>query len=46
MTNPSDQATVFAIRASDGIHGTLVMSNSAEHNQNVGLIQKIPYHKK
>ncbi|MCR9264990.1 MAG: phosphoribosylpyrophosphate synthetase [Flavobacteriaceae bacterium] len=46
MTNPSDQATVFAIRASDGIHGTLVMSNSAEHNQNVDLIQKIPYHKK
>ncbi|MDC6361322.1 MULTISPECIES: phosphoribosylpyrophosphate synthetase [Flavobacteriaceae] len=42
MTNPSDQATVFAIKANDGVLGTMVMSNSAEHNQNVDLIQKIP----
>lgn len=46
MTNPSDQATVFAIKAHDGTHGTLVMSNSAEHNQNVDLIQKIPCQEK
>ncbi|RYC51077.1 phosphoribosylpyrophosphate synthetase [Flagellimonas olearia] len=46
MTNPSDQATVFAIRAKDGTHGTLVMSNSADHNQNVDLIQKIPCQEK
>ncbi len=42
MTNPSDQATVFAIKANDGVLGTLIMSNSTEHNQNVDLIQKIP----
>lgn len=42
MTNPSDQATVFALEASDGTKGTLVMSYSAEHGQNVDLITQIP----
>ncbi|WP_375323683.1 phosphoribosylpyrophosphate synthetase [Flagellimonas sp. GZD32] len=41
-TNPSDDATVFAIEASDGTKGTLVMSYSAEHAQNVDLIRQIP----
>ncbi len=45
MTNPSDQATVFTIEAKDGIKGTLVMSYSAEHDQNVELIKQIPYQK-
>lgn len=41
-TDPQDDAIVFAIEANDGIKGTLVMSYSAEHNQNVELIKKIP----
>lgn len=45
MTNPGDQSTVFAIEASDGTKGTLVMSYSAEHGQNVELIRQIPSHK-
>lgn len=42
MTNPSDQTTVFALEAYDGTKGTLVMSYSAEHGQNVDLITQIP----
>ncbi len=42
MTNPEDQATVFTIEATEGTKGTLVMSYSAEHNQNEELIKKIP----
>ncbi|MBO0322701.1 phosphoribosylpyrophosphate synthetase [Muricauda sp. CAU 1633] len=42
MTNPNDQSTVFAIEAKDGTKGTLVMSYSAEHSQNVELIRQIP----
>ncbi|MFC4218609.1 phosphoribosylpyrophosphate synthetase [Flagellimonas marina] len=42
MTNPGDQATVLAIEANDGTKGTLVMSYSAEHGQNVELIRQIP----
>ena len=42
MTNPDDQATVFALEANDGTKGTLVMSYSAEHSQNVELIRLIP----
>ena len=45
MTNPGDQSTVFAIEANDGTKGTLVMSNSAEHSQNVELIRQIPCQK-
>lgn len=41
-TNPGDQALVFAIEANDGTKGTLIMTYSAEHNQNVELIKKIP----
>lgn len=40
-TNPQDETEVFAIKANDGIKGTLVMSYSAEHNQNTDLIRKI-----
>lgn len=43
MTNPADESIVFAITASDGTKGTLVMSYSAEHFQNVELIKRIPY---
>ncbi|KAB5489976.1 MULTISPECIES: phosphoribosylpyrophosphate synthetase [Flagellimonas] len=45
MTNPEDQATVFTIEATDGTKGTMVMSYSAEHNQNEELIKKIPFTK-
>ncbi len=45
MTNPGDQTTVFAIEANDGTKGTLVMSYSAEHSQNVELIRQIPNQK-
>lgn len=41
MTDPQDQSTLFAIEAKDGVKGTLVMSNSASHNHNLDLIQKI-----
>lgn len=42
MTDPQDDAIVFAIVASDGLKGTLVMSYSANHGQNVELISQIP----
>ena len=43
MTDPNDQAVVFALEALDGTKGTLVMSYSAEHGQNEELIKKIPF---
>jgi hypothetical protein len=42
QTNPQDSTAVFALEADDGSRGTLVMSYSAKHNQNVDLIRKIP----
>ena len=42
MTNPQDDSVVFAIEANDGVKGTLVMSYSSKHNQNVELIKDIP----
>ncbi|WP_242156835.1 phosphoribosylpyrophosphate synthetase [Aestuariivivens sediminis] len=42
MTNPQDDTIVFAIEANDGTKGTLVMSYSSKHDQNVELIKKIP----
>ncbi|MFT6443751.1 MAG: hypothetical protein ACJASQ_000099 [Crocinitomicaceae bacterium] len=41
MGSPEDETELFAIVANDGTKGTLVMSYSAEHNQNVELIKKI-----
>lgn len=41
MTNPEDEVELFAIVANDGTKGTLVMSYSAEHNQNIELIKQI-----
>ena len=41
MTNPADATEVFAIVANDGLKGTLVMSYSAVHFQNVELIKRI-----
>ena len=41
MTDPEDQVELFAIIADDGLKGTLVMSYSAEHFQNVELIKQI-----
>ncbi|WP_163717295.1 phosphoribosylpyrophosphate synthetase [Mangrovibacterium lignilyticum] len=41
MTDPQDDAIVFAIEATDGLKGTLVMSYSASHGQNVDLISQI-----
>ena len=40
-TNPEDDMELFAIVADDGLKGTLVMSYSAEHFQNVDLIRQI-----
>ena len=45
MTNPQDDNVVFAIEANDGNKGTLVMSFSSEHDQNVELIKQIPKEK-
>ncbi len=42
MTNPQDDSIVFGIEANDGVKGTLVMSYSSKHNQNVDLIKQIP----
>jgi len=41
MDSPEDETELFAIIANDGTKGTLVMSYSAQHNQNIGLIKKI-----
>jgi len=41
MTNPDDESELFAIVAIDGTKGTLVMSYSAKHSQNVALIKLI-----
>ncbi len=42
MTDPQDETVVFAIQAQDGNKGTLVMSYSAQHDQNTELIRRIP----
>ncbi len=41
MTNPSDDVEVFAIEATDGTKGMIVMSYSSEHSQNTDLIKQI-----
>ncbi len=41
MDSPEDETELFAIIANDGTKGTLVMSYSAQHNQNVELIKQI-----
>jgi len=41
MTNPEDETELFAIVANDGTKGTLVMSYSAQHFQNIDLIKQI-----
>jgi hypothetical protein len=41
MTNPGDDTAVFAIVATDGLKGTLVMSYGASHSHNVELIRQI-----
>ncbi|MDN3203401.1 phosphoribosylpyrophosphate synthetase [Algoriphagus sediminis] len=46
MSNPQDDAVVFALEANDGAKGTLIMSHSSKHSQNVDLIKKIPEQKK
>ncbi len=40
-TSPEDETELFAIISNDGIKGTLVMSYSAQHNQNIELIKQI-----
>ncbi len=45
MTNPEDDVELFAIKAKDGTLGTLVLSYSAEHDQNVELIKAIKFQK-
>ncbi|PWE01267.1 phosphoribosylpyrophosphate synthetase [Marinilabilia rubra] len=41
-TDPADEMVCFAIKANDGIKGTLVMSFNSEHSQAIETIQKIP----
>jgi len=41
ISNHEDETEFFAIVANDGTKGTLVMSYSAEHNQNFDLIKII-----
>ncbi|MDR9399396.1 phosphoribosylpyrophosphate synthetase [Salibacter sp.] len=40
-SNPADSTEVFAIEANDGTKGTLVMSYSAAHSQDVDLITQL-----
>lgn len=42
MTNPQDNTVVFGIEADDGNKGTLIMSFSSQHSQDVELIKRIP----
>ncbi|PIB35124.1 phosphoribosylpyrophosphate synthetase [Reichenbachiella sp. 5M10] len=42
MTDPQDQTALFVLEAHDGTKGTLVMSYSSQHDQNVELIKQIP----
>lgn len=41
MTNPADSQRIMAIKANDGIKGTLVMAHGAKHSQNTELIERI-----
>lgn len=41
MGSPEDETELFAIISNDGTKGTLVMSYSAVHFQNVALIKEI-----
>lgn len=41
MGSPEDETELFAIIANDGTKGTLVMSCSAVHFQNIALIKEI-----
>lgn len=43
MTDPEDESELFVLTADDGTQGTLVMSYSAEHSQNVELIKQIKF---
>ncbi len=45
MTNPEDQSVLFAIEATDGTKGTIIMSYNADHNQNVELIKELQFKK-
>lgn len=40
MTNPSDESTLYAIKSSDGLKGTLVLAGTANAQQD--LIKSIP----
>jgi len=41
ITNPENDMQLFAIKANDGIKGSLVMSYGAKHLQNMDLIKQI-----
>lgn len=40
-TNPSDEATLLVIEASDGTKGTLTITNNYQSNQNAEMVRKI-----
>ena len=40
-TNPSDQSTLFAIEAEDGVKGTLTMSYNYESNHDTEMLKRI-----
>lgn len=44
-SNPADSVELMAIRAIDGVKGTLVLSYGAKHSQNTDIIKKIPLQK-
>lgn len=39
ITDPGDQTELFIISSKDGIKGSLTMSYSAQHNQNIEMIK-------
>lgn len=41
MSDPGEASVLFAIIASDGVKGTLLMAYGAKHSQNTDLIKRI-----
>jgi hypothetical protein len=45
MTNPEDEAELFAIEAKDGTKGTMALSYGADSPANSDLVRRIPMKK-
>ena len=43
QTNPGDTVEIYAIQASDGVKGTLIVSYGADQSQNGELIRQLTF---